>query len=138
MNAAEKEAEAQKRFTRAVISNGIEAMVDDCHGASKRAGWYTDRHTGKPIERNPAEMIALMHSELSEMLEAVRKGGFDSHLPHRPAEEVEAADLLIRLLDYVGYRKLDIVGAYLEKRVYNDTRADHRLENRRKEGGKAF
>jgi len=79
-----------------------------------------------------------MHSELSEMLEGVRKGKPDEHLPHRSSEEVEAADLLIRLFDYAGYRGLDIAGAYLEKRAYNDTRLDHKLENRRKEGGKAF
>lgn len=122
-----------------LISGGLKMAILDSHGAAKKAGWYTDRHTGKPIERNAAEMIALMHSELSEMLEGVRKGNInDSHLPHRSSEEVEAADLLIRLFDYAGYRGLDLAGAYLEKRAYNDSRKDHKLENRRKEGGKAF
>ena len=43
-------------------------------------------------------MIALIHSELSEMLQAERIGEMDKHLPHRLAAEVECADALMRLL----------------------------------------
>ena len=39
-------------------------------------------------KRNKAEMIALMHSELSEMLEGVRKPGPDSHYPDFTSEAV--------------------------------------------------
>lgn len=120
------------------IEEGLKLAVADCHGASVRAGWYTNPKTGEKIERNKGEMIALMHSELSEMLEGVRKNKMDDHLPHRTSEEVEAADLLIRLFDYAGYSGLDLAGAYAEKRAYNDSRADHKPENRAKEGGKAF
>jgi NTP pyrophosphatase (non-canonical NTP hydrolase) len=120
------------------IKDGLRLATADSHLASKDAGWYADRNTGKPLDRNLPEMIALMHSELSEMLEGVRKGKADEHLPHRSSEEVEAADLLIRLFDYAGYRNLDLAGAYVEKRAYNESRQDHKLENRRKEGGKAF
>lgn len=51
----------------------------------------------EPMRR--ARMIALIHSELSEMLEADRKGLKDSHLPDRDGWEVEGCDVLIRLLD---------------------------------------
>lgn len=101
--------------------------------------FYCDIHTGLPMTGvNPAEKIALMHSELSEMLEGVRKGLKDDHLPHRSAEEVEAADLLIRLLDYIGWRGLDLQGAMREKLKYNVQREDHTNEARRADGGKKF
>ncbi len=70
------------------------------------------------------------------MLEGLRKGLPDEHLPHRTAEEVEAADIFIRLMDYCGARKLDILGAAIEKMEYNDQRPDHKLEARYAAGGK--
>lgn len=100
--------------------------------------FYRDIHTNEPIQRNVGELIALIHSEVSEMLEGARKGLPDDHLPHRRMEEVEAADILIRLMDYCGYRKLDIAGAVREKMAYNRTRQDHTPEARRAEGGKKF
>jgi NTP pyrophosphatase (non-canonical NTP hydrolase) len=102
------------------------------------ARFYKDLETGERKERNLAEMIALMHSELSEMLEGVRKGLPDSHLPNRSAEEVELADLIIRAFDYAGYRELDLLGAIKEKMEYNAVRADHTDEARRAAGGKKF
>jgi hypothetical protein len=137
MNYWDKLEEKDKKRAQA-IAFGLKTMVLDCHMAARRSGWYTNKETGEPIERNPAEMMALEHSEISERLEGFRTGRMNKHLPHRTDEEVQAADLLIRLMDYIGYRKLDIVGAYLEKRDFNDIREDHKLENRRKEGGKAF
>lgn len=101
--------------------------------------WWTDLETGDyPIERNKGEMIALMHSELSEMLEGVRKNTMDDHLAHRPNEHVEAADLLIRLLDYCGGHNIPLGEVFLEKLEYNLTRKDHSHEHRLKEGGKKF
>ena len=79
-----------------------------------------------------------MHSELSEALEAIRKGKMDDHLPQYPGEVVELADCLIRILDYCGAHDLDIHGAFLDKLAYNHGRADHKRENREKEGGKKF
>jgi NTP pyrophosphatase (non-canonical NTP hydrolase) len=89
-------------------------------------------------ERNKAEMIALMHSELSEALEGLRKSLMDDHLPHRMMVEVELADTLIRIFDFAGGYGLDLGGALIEKLEYNAQRADHKLEARKAEGGKAF
>jgi len=100
--------------------------------------WWQDPDTGRLIDRNKGELIALMHSELSEMLEGVRKGLMDEKIPHRTAEEVELADLLIRAFDYAGAYALDIEGAYQDKRLFNARRADHTHEARRAAGGKKF
>jgi NTP pyrophosphatase (non-canonical NTP hydrolase) len=113
-------------------------LRDMIHANAKAAGWWTNLETGKPRERNKAELICLMHSELSEAMEGVRKGLQDDHLPTRPMEEVELADCIIRILDYCGGFGLDIEGAVIEKIAYNKNRADHKVENRKKSGGKKF
>jgi NTP pyrophosphatase (non-canonical NTP hydrolase) len=116
---------------------GLSSAMDVCHEHAKR--WRQDPATGLPLQRNRGEMIALMHSELSELLEGERKPGtMDSHLPHRPNPEVELADLLIRAFDYAKSFGWDLPGAFLEKLEYNHTRADHTHEARLAPGGKKF
>lgn len=66
--------------------------------------------------------IALIHSELSEMVEGIRKDARDDKLPHRKMEEVELADTLIRMEDYAGFYDLDLGGAREEKEAYNLSR----------------
>lgn len=105
-----------------------------------KAGWWTDISTGELRKTGDIELAlsktALVHSEVSEMTEGIRKGLMDDHLPHRPMGEVEAADAIIRLLDLAGYMGWDVGGAIVEKLEYNKSRADHKLENRMKDGGK--
>lgn len=108
------------------------------HKLSLAAGWYNDPATGAPIVRNRGEMLALIHSEISEALEGERKNKMDDHLPHRKNAEVELADAVIRIFDYAGYCGYDVIGAMVEKALFNSRRADHRPENRAAAGGKAF
>lgn len=117
---------------------GIEYAVTLCHGAAVTAGWWTDPKTGERVERNDGELIALMHSELSEALEGLRKNKQDDHLPHRKSVEVELADCLIRIFDYAGARGLDLSGAVVEKLAYNQQRQDHKLAARAQADGKKF
>lgn len=118
------------------ISNRLNLLQSICHGNAVNAGWYTDLQTGEWKNLNVGERIALMHSELSEAFEAHRKDLMDDHLPHRKGLEVELADAVIRIFDFAGAENLDLAGAIIEKLQYNRTRADHKLENRVKEGGK--
>lgn len=114
----------------------INEIAQEIHHSCVTAGWYSDIDTGKPIRRNEGEMIALMHSELSEALEGLRKNLPDDHLPERSMVEVELADTIIRILDYAAYKNMDIGGAIKEKFSYNQSREDHKIQNRRKVGGK--
>lgn len=124
-------------FNEAAAFN-LNELVKHIHFLNVEAGWWHDLQTGEPLPRNDGEMICLMHSELSEAMEGVRKDLMDDKLPHRKMVEVEMADCLIRILDYCGGRNLDIGGALVEKLAYNQSRADHKPENRKLENGKKF
>lgn len=115
---------------------GVRAAQSMCHSLSVRSGWWEGKDPQDP--EFGAVKIALMHSELSEALEGVRKGSMDDHLPHRKTVEVELADAVIRIFDYAGALGLDVGGAMIEKLAYNQRRADHKLETRQKSNGKKF
>jgi NTP pyrophosphatase (non-canonical NTP hydrolase) len=85
----------------------LTAIANRFYNLNVQRGWYTDPATGQPLKRNPAEMLALMHSEISEFYEAA---GVDEKLPAFPARQVELADLYIRTMDFAGYLGLDLDG----------------------------
>lgn len=88
--------------------------------------------------RNVGELLCLVHSEISEAMEGHRKLLQDDKLPTRTMLEVELADTVIRIFDISGGLGLDVSGAIAEKLLFNATRADHQIENRRALGGKKF
>lgn len=122
---------------RAKIASAMNAFADLCHAEAEK--WWRDPTTGEYlVGRNEPEMIALIHSEVSEGLEHLRKGTMDDKLPHRKGIEVELADAMIRIGDMAAALRLDLGGAIVEKIQFNRDRADHQLESRRQAGGKAF
>lgn len=90
--------------------------VDNPFGGSM-ADFGNDRHYSKGVSAyyirlKMAEKIALLHSEATEMLEASRKDDFGNL-------GEEAADLLIRLLDFCAGFGIDLGHAFEQKMIAN-------------------
>ena len=120
-----------------IAYDGLRMAQRLAHDTATGAGWYKNPVTGEGVDRNFGEVVALMHSELSEALEADRKGLMDDKLPHRDGREVEFADCILRILDTSAALGLDVAGALIEKNRFNRDRADHKL-SARSAGGKKY
>jgi len=116
------------------FAKAMNATCERIHNSCVRAGWWPENKE----ERNVGEILCLIHSEISEAMEGDRKDLMDDHLPHRKMMEVELADACIRIFDLAAAKGFDLGGAIAEKFEYNQTRADHKLENRAKPGGKKY
>lgn len=94
----------------------FDVIAHRVHETSKEKGWWYE-------DRNDGELIALIHSELSEALEALRKGNQpDNHLPQHNGVVVELADAVIRIMDMAEARQWPLAQAIIEKIEYNKTR----------------
>lgn len=122
----------------ATYSEVINELCRDIHADNVKAGWWTDLTTGEKKDRNKGELIALMHSELSECLEGVRKNLQDDHLPQFTMEVTELADTIIRICDYAAGFDLPLGEAIVAKIAYNRVRQDHKISSRKEENGKKF
>lgn len=101
------------------------AVAKAIHKTAREKGWWD-------TARNDGEIIALIHSELSEALEALRHGNkSDNHIPQFSGVEAEYADVIIRIMDHAYARGYDVAGAIAAKMCYNQSREF-------KHGGKKF
>lgn len=113
----------------------IEELIRECHKTAVDKGWWDHHREGELTPDEVGAKIALMHSELSEALEEVRRGSHchDMYFSDGKPEGmvVELADCVIRVADLCKRMHVDLPEAIEAKMAYNKTRS-HR------HGGKAL
>lgn len=100
-----------------LLSQSVRVLIKEAHEIAVSKGWH-DEPVPIPVA------LALIHSEVSEALEADRKGDRENFVE-------ELADVCIRIFDLCGLLDIDLQKAIHEKMNKNRMRSY-------KHGGKAY
>ena len=109
----------QMSITETLFETEFKKLSHFVHANAVDHGWWPENKE----EKNNAELIALMHCELSEAVEALRCGNPpDCHVPEFSGIEAELADVVIRIMDAAAARGWRVGKAIVAKHEYNKLR----------------
>ena len=98
------------------VVEAIRTMQHAVHQNAVNHGWWDD-------PREDGTVLALVHAEVSECLEALREGNPpDKQCPGFSQAEVELADVVIRIMDFCERRGWSLGRAVVAKHEFNKTR----------------
>jgi hypothetical protein len=86
----------------------FDKLAKSIHANNVKVGWWEVGQTCI------FQKIQMASTEIAEATEGARKNLMDDKLPHRKMEEVELADVFIRVLDLGGRMDLRYVGSWIE------------------------
>ena len=133
----EADQEEYEAYDRETFATCFQVVSNQIHETARSKGWWDGREAieraaafaGPGLEEiaraaNDSSLIALIQSEASEALEALRAGNPpDDKIPEFSGAEAELADVVIRAMDMNAARGWNVGAAIKAKMEMNKTRS---------------